>query len=100
MKNNHDRTLSEFQNEIDELKANGFNPIAVSQMYMEDTFVFETKDEATKAYRQFERDENEKWIGKIVGWFYSKDDFLKAVDEYENSEHDYLRGFKVLTYWL
>ena len=97
MKFNHNRPLSDFQNDINKLKANGYNPIAVSQMYFEDTFVFETKEEATMAYRQFERDEEEKWIGEIVGWWYSKEDFEKTVKEYETENDGYS---KVLTHWL
>lgn len=97
MKFNHNRPLSDFQSDIDKLKANGYKPIAVSQMYFEDTFVFETKDEATKAYRQFERDEKEEWIGEIVGWWYSKEDFEKTVKEYETENDGYS---KVLVHWL
>ena len=97
MKFNHNRPLSDFKDDIDKLKANGYNPIAVSQMYFEDTFVFETKEEAEKAYRQFERDEEEKWIGEIVGWWYSKEDFEKTVKEYETENDGYS---KVLVYWL
>jgi hypothetical protein len=97
MKFNHDRMLSEFQSNIDKLKENGFNPIAVSQMYFEDTFVFETEEEAKKAYQQFERDENEKWIGDISGWWYGREDFLKTVKEYETENDEYS---KVLIHWL
>jgi len=97
MKFNHDRTLSDFQSNIDKLKENGFNPIAVSQMYFEDTFVFETEEEAKKAFQQFEIDENEKWIGDISGWWYGKEDFIKTVKEYETENDGYS---KVLIHWL
>ena len=97
MKLNHNRPLSDFQSDIDKLKANGYNPIAVSQMYFEDTFVFETNEEATKAYRQFERDEKEEWIGEIVGWWHGKEDFEKVVKEYETENDGYS---KVLVHWL
>ena len=97
MKFNHNRPLSDFQDDINELKANGHNPIAVSQMYFEKTFVFETKGESQKAYRQFEMNENEKLIGKIVGWWYGKDDFEKTVKEYETENDGYS---KVLVHWL
>lgn len=89
--------LSDFQSNIDKLKENGFNPIAVSQMYFEDTFVFETEEEAKKAYQQFETDENEKWIGDISGWWYGKEDFIKTVKEYETENDGYS---KVLIHWL
>jgi len=97
MKFNHDRMLSDFQSNIDKLKENGFNPIAVSQMYFEDTFVFETEEEAKKAFQQFEIDENEKWIGDISGWWYGKEDFIKTVKEYETENDGYS---KVLIHWL
>lgn len=97
MKFNHDRPLSDFQDDINKLKANGYNPIAVSQMYFEDTFVFETNEEATKAYRQFERDEKEKWIGEIVGWWHGREDFKKTVKEYETENDGYS---KVRIHWL
>ena len=97
MKFNHNRPLSDFQKDIDKLKANGYNPIAVSQMYFENIFVFETNVEASKAYRQFERDENEKWIGEIVGWWYGKDDFEKIIKEYEAENNG---DSKVLVHWL
>jgi len=92
---NHDRPLSDFQDNIDTLKANGFNPIAVSQMTLEDVYVFETKEEALEGYIRFERDENKNWIGAIVGWWYGKEDFLNAVKEYEEKSE-----IKVLIHWL
>ena len=97
MKFNHNRPLSDFKNDIDNLKANGYKLIAVSQMYFEDTFVFETEDEAIKAYHQFERDEKNEWIGEIVGWWYGRKDFEKKVKEYETENDGYS---KVLTHWL
>lgn len=95
MQMNHDRPLSDFEEQIDIIKTNGFNPIAVTQMFMEDTFVFKTEDEAQKAYRLLERDENEKWIGKVVGWWYGKRRFSATVHDYEKE-----MDFKVLIYWL
>lgn len=92
---NHETPLEYYKNNIDILKRHGFNCIGVSQMYLEDTYIFETKEEATKAYRQFERDENENWIGKIAGWWYSKEDFDSTVIEYEKEMNT-----KVLIYWL
>jgi len=92
MKDNHDRPLSDFKESIDILKSSGFKPIAVTQMIFEDTFVFETPEEANNAYEQFE-----KIDGKIVGWWYGKDDFLEAVREYEEESNGYS---KVKIYWL
>jgi|AntRauTorckE6833_2_1112554.scaffolds.fasta_scaffold04488_11 uncharacterized protein (UPF0297 family) len=97
---NHNRPLSDFQPEIDKLKSKGYNPIAVSQMFLEDCFVLETKDEAENAYREFERDVNEKWIGKVVGWWYDKEGFIEAVNDYEKTQNNSVKSIKVLVYWL
>lgn len=94
MKYNHNRPLSDFQDNINKLKSAGFNPIAVSQLYFEDVYVFETKKEALLAYNTFEMNNN-KWIGEIVGWWYGEDDFNKTIEEYEPKW-----GCKVLTYKL
>lgn len=93
-KYNHNRSLSEFQEKIDKLKFNGFYPIAVTQLYLEDTFVFGSTETALKAYHTFERDEQNKFIGKIVGWWYGRKEFIETVKEYE-TEHS-----KVLIHWL
>lgn len=92
---NHDRPLSSFQESIDLLIVNGYKPIAVSQLMFEDVFVFETDEEATKAYNQFERNSDGKLIGIIVGWWYSKNDFLEEVKDYETTTN-----LKVFTHWL
>jgi hypothetical protein len=97
IKYNHDRTLSDFQNSIDIIIKAGFKPIAVTQMYLEDTFVFKTSEEANKAYKTLERGDNEKFIGKVVGWWYGEDDFKKTVEEYETENNGYS---KVKIYYI
>ncbi len=92
MKYNHNRPLSDFQDDIKKIESEGFKVIAVSQMMMEDTFVFETQDEADKAFKLFEQDNT-----TIVGWWYGKEDFIKAVEEYEKNNNGYS---KVLIHWL
>jgi len=93
MKYNHDREVKDFQEQINIIKNAGFNPIAVSQMYFEDTFVFEKSDEANKAYKELEDSEDTK----VLGWWYGKEDFEKAVKEYENENDEYI---KVRVHWL
>lgn len=92
---NHNYPLSSFKEVIEIIKSKGFNLIAVSQIYLEDIFVFETEEES--AYRTFERDKNEKWIGKVVGWWYSKKEFREEVGEYESKSNNNLRA---RVYWL
>ena len=93
MKYNHDREVQDFQEQIDIIRNAGFKPIAVSQMYLEDTFVFEKSDEANKAYKQLEDCDDTK----VLGWWYGKEDFEKAVKEYETENNGYS---KVRVHWL
>jgi hypothetical protein len=75
--------LKDFQLQLDIIKNYGFNPIGFSVLTCEDTFIFETEEEAKKAYHLLERDVNNKWIGKVDGWWYGKENFLTHVKEYE-----------------
>jgi hypothetical protein len=96
MQYNHDRPVSDFKKEIFLIKAGGFKLIAVSQIYFEDTFVFETQEEADRAYKTFEDCGNKK-LSRIVGWWYGKEDFIKEVETYEKENNGYS---KVLVHWL
>lgn len=86
------------------IKLFGFKPIAYveEQYFLEHTFVFETQEEADKAYTKLEnRGENKKSL--VVGWRYGKEDFLKEVKERE--EHmgqisDKCKDYKVEIKWL
>ena len=91
MKYNHDRELEDFELELQVIIDSGFKPIAVSQIYFENTFVFEKSEEANKAYKMLE-DCNDK---KVIGFWYGKEDFEKAVQEYES-----YGDCKVRVYWL
>lgn len=97
MKYNHDRLLSDFDQQLSLIRDAGFKPIAVSQIYLEDTFVFKTPEEAESAYRILERDTKEKWIGKVVGWWHGEQDFKREVEKYERENDGYS---KVLVHWL
>ena len=89
---NHKRPLSDFYPKIDLIREAGFKPIAVTQMYLEDTFVFETKEEALNAYNTLEIEPPHV----VSGWWYEKNDFLNEVKNYENKMPD----TKILIYWL
>ena len=89
-KYNHKRTLESFQEEIDIIKTAGFNPIGVSQLICETTFIFETEAEALEAYEVLEKTNH-----SIMAWWYSKEQFLFYIEEYGA---DF--GTKVLVYWL
>lgn len=71
------------------LRLHGFKPIMFTELMMEDTFVFETEEEARRAYNTFERKENcddmdGDYIGKFDGWWYGIDDFNKQSVENKN----------------
>lgn len=56
------------------LREKGYNPIGFSQMMFEDTFIFETEEEATKAFEEFELNQDSPIL---CGWWYEKNEYLK-----------------------
>lgn len=90
MKYNHNRELASFEPELAEIRKAGFNPIAVTQMYFDDTFVFETYGEAFLAYCNVECE-----LKTVDGRWLDKENFLKRVAEYEKNSES-----KVRIYWL
>jgi len=91
MEYNHDRKLESFQKQIEIIKDAGFNPIGVSQIYLEDTFIFKTKKEASAAYKLLEKER-----GEVIGWWYSWKDFLAEVIDYESNRESTM----VRVYWF
>lgn len=68
------------------LKDNNHNPLAICSYYGEETFFFETAEEAKKAYEEME--ENKR---SVCGWFHS-------VDEIDKLEHP--DGSKIEVEWV
>jgi len=94
MEYNHKRPIEDFEKKIDIIKQHGFNVIGVSQMYFYDTFIFETTQEALKAYEELEK--NQISLDTcILGWWYGKEDFEKTSKTYEKET-----GNKLLIHWL
>lgn len=93
MKYNHIKEKQDFQEQINIIKSAGFKLIAVSQLYLEDTFVFESPEEANKAYMQLEVCND----AKVFGWWYGKEDFERTVKEYETENGG---DSKVCVYWF
>jgi hypothetical protein len=56
------------------LKEHGFNPIGICVVMCEETFVFETSEEAQKAYNELELEKS-----LIDGFFYGKVEFENEV---------------------
>jgi len=80
MKFNHNKELSYFQSSIDIIRHHGFNPIAVTQMYFEQVFVFKTDSEAEMAYELLEVQ-----LEEVAGWWYEKEEFIREVEQYEKN---------------
>ncbi len=79
-----DRELSSFEDDINILKEHGFNPIAVTQLMFEETYVFETEEEAIKAHATLENCDNRL----LCGWWYGRDYFMETVNDYEKENPD------------
>ena len=98
-KYNHDRPLNDFEDQLKIIREHGFKPISVTQMELEDTFVFETKKEANKAFNELEVPKKYN----VVGWWFGKNDFMKAVRKYEkraNTDRNDEFFLKMKIYWL
>lgn len=52
----------------------GFSPIAITSHFLEETFVFNTKKEADRAYKRME-----KKLGLVSGWWYGRKDWEKEL---------------------
>ena len=59
------------------LKDAGYKPLAICSYYGEETFFFETAEEAKKAYEEMEVEER-----LVCGWFHSVDE----IDNLENPD--------------
>lgn len=62
------------------LKQFGFKPIAITVMMFEETFVFETEEEALIAHDEFENNPTHNIV--IQGWWYDREGFKKSVEKY------------------
>lgn len=76
------------------LRENGFKPIGITSFYLEETFIFKTKKEADLAYKKLEKE-----LGLVCGWWYSKKDFEKELEEANKSGGHYECGHPKI-YWL
>ena len=65
----------------------GYFPIGITTMMCEETFIFKTEKEATKAWKS--------GVLGNEGWFYGKKAFKKALEQYEKD-----MGYKNEIFWL
>lgn len=62
---------------LETIRLNGFNPIAITQMMLEETFVFNTLQEANQAFEKLEKE-----LNLVSGFWFSMVDFEIAYNEY------------------
>lgn len=76
--------LEKYVEDLAILFRGGFNPVKVTTMTLEYTFVFKTQEEADAAYERFEENRiKEEDPQPVIGWWYGEENFAKAKDEYE-----------------
>ncbi len=86
-----EKTLPDFKPQIETIKKKGFNLIGITQIMFEDTFIFKTSEEATKAYIELERDNP-----ILSGWWYGKDELIKTLKDYDTQ----IDTTRVKIFWL
>ena len=94
--NNIPQDLRKYYFDLEVLKTHGYKPVAVTTMMCENTFVFETQDEADRAYLEFERHPKGEYIS---GWWHGKEDFLQNLEDYKKEFTLHL-GYEPHIIWL
>lgn len=77
------------------MSEHGFHPIGITKMMCEETFIFKTDEEATRAYELLEVEKN-----LLSGWWYSMDNWATAFEEHCNDMYDGDRSMGAKVYWL
>lgn len=75
----------------------GYNPIAITIMICEETFIFETEEEAIEAHKVFEMDPNPSII---QGFWYGEEKFHEAWKDYINEGYKDNESEAPKVYWL
>lgn len=73
---------------LETIKKKGFNPIGITVMMCEETIILETEEEVERAWEVF----------KPEGFWYSKEDFAKAREDYINEIYDGIEKDAPLVY--
>jgi len=73
---------------LETIKKKGFNPIGITVMMCEETIILETEEEVERAWEVF----------KPEGFWYSKEDFTKAREDYINEVYDGIEKDAPLVY--
>lgn len=82
---------------IEKLRNVGFNPIGITKMICEETFIFNTDEEALKAFEYFEKNP----VGEVIqGWWYGIVDFQLARQEYVMNIYEGIEEDAPTIYWI
>lgn len=75
---------------LEEIKAKGFKPVGITTMICEETIILETEEEIEKAWEIF----------KPEGWWYTREQFEKAREDYVNDMYDGDETKAPKVYWI
>lgn len=64
---------------LDVIRKHGYNPIAITTIICEETFIFKTDEEASKAYEDLEINK-----GVVDGWWYGEEKFKEEHKTLDN----------------
>ncbi len=82
---------------VEKLRNAGFNPIGITNMLCEETFIFNTDEEAQKAFEYFEKNP----VGDVIqGWWYGIVEFEFSRQEYVLCLCDGIEEDAPAIYWL
>jgi hypothetical protein len=84
-------------NSLKIIREAGFNPIGITVMICEETFIFNTDEEAIKAHEYFEKNPVKD---VIQGWWYGLVDFELARQKYVLDMYEGIESDAPTIYWL
>jgi len=80
LRDNREKKLDKVANKFREFfLTQGYNLIGFCNFLLENTFIFETSEEAKRAFEEFEKNKKE-----IFGWWYGKSNFANVRLHYES----------------
>lgn len=87
--------LENFEESLNIIRENGFEPIGVTTICLEFTFIFKTQKEAIEAYNLLEIEK-----GEVCGWWYGKENFTIAKVNYEKDMSEIYDDFELKVIWF
>jgi len=76
-------------------------PIGITTMMCEDTFIFDSKEEASKGFKEMESNERiAKGVNCVQGWWYGKSEWPKVREEYIEKAYDREEDDAPSVHWI